>query len=81
MRFRKIYINSACRDLNDSNSTSDFVINLREQQECGANTKMICHEISIADSFYPIGDNLNNRLYLTLGGTTGGAPVYFYCSA
>ena len=77
MRFRKIYINSAYRDLNDSQSTSDFVINLREQQECGPNTKMICHEVSIANSFYPIEDNLDNILYLTLGGILIGAPVHY----
>ena len=81
MRFRKIYINSAYRDLNDRQSTSDFVINLREQQECGPNTKMICHEVSIANSFYPIEDNLNNRLYLTLGGILIGAPVYYFIVA
>ena len=81
MRFRKIYVNSAYRDLNDRNSTSDFVINLKEQQECEVDTKMICHEVSIANSFYPIEDNLNNRLCLTLGGTTGGAPVYYFIVA
>ena len=81
MRFRKIYINSAYRDFNDSQSTSDFAINLREQLECGPNTKMICHEVSIANSFYPIEDNLNNRLYLTLGWILIGAPVYYFIVA
>ena len=42
---------------------------------------MICHEVSIANSFYPNVDHLHNRLYLTLGGTTGGAPVYYYVVA
>ena len=37
--------------------------------------------LSIANSFYPIEDNLNNRLYLTLGGILIGAPVYYFIVA
>ena len=42
-RFRKIFIDTRHRNLNDSVSTSDFVIDLPETQETGANTKLYVH--------------------------------------
>ena len=80
-RFRKIYIDTRHRNLNESLSTSDFVIDLPETQETGANTKLYLHELSLPNTIYPIEENVNNRLYLTLGGTTGGAPVYYFIVA
>ena len=80
-RYRKIYIDTRHRNLNESLSTSDFVIDLPETQETGANTKLYLHELSLPNTIYPIEENVNNRLYLTLGGTTGGAPVYYFIVA
>ena len=80
-RFRKIYIDTRHRNLNDSVSTSDFVIDLSQTQETGANTKLYVHDLSIPNTIYPIEENVNNRLYLTLGGPTGGAPVYYFIVA
>ena len=80
-RFRKKNIDTRHRNLNESLSTSDFVIDLPETQETGANTKLYVHELSIPNTIYPIEENVNNRLYLTLGGTTGGAPVYYFIVA
>ena len=62
-------------------STSDFVIDLPETQETGAKTKLYVHELSLPNTFYPIEENVNNRLYLTLGGILAGAPVYYFIVA
>ena len=59
-------------------STSDFVIDLPETQETGANTKLYVHELSIPNTIYPIEENVNIRLYLPLGGVLTGAPVYYF---
>ena len=64
-RFKKIYIDSHHRTLN-SNSSGDFEIYLPESQECGNDTKLYIHEITIPNSIYPVQSNLNNRLYLRL---------------
>ena len=81
MNFRKIYIDTRHRNINESLSTSDFVIDLPETQETGANTKLYLHELSLPITIYPIEENVNNRLYLTLGGILGGAPVYHFIVA
>ena len=62
MNFRKIYIDTQHRNLNDSLSTSDFVIDLPETQEAGANTKLYVHELSIPNTVYPIEENVHNIL-------------------
>ena len=62
-------------------STSDFVIDLPETQETGTNTKLYVHELSIPNTICPIEENVNNRLYLTLGGILTGAPVYYFIVA
>ena len=80
-RFRKIYIDTRHRNLNESLSTSDFVIDLPETQETGANTKLYVHELSIPNTIYPIEENVDNRLYLPLGGILTGAPVYYFIVA
>ena len=64
-RFKKIYIDSHHRTLN-SNSSGDFEIYLPESQECGNDTKLYIHEITIPNSIYPVQSGLNNRLYLRL---------------
>ncbi len=64
-RFKKIYIDSHHRTLN-SNSSGDFEIYLPESQECGNDTKLYVHEITIPNSIYPVQSGLNNRLYLRL---------------
>ena len=64
-RFKKIYIDSHHRTLN-SNSSGDFEIYLPESQECGNDTKLYIHEVTIPNSIYPVQSNLNNRLYLRL---------------
>ena len=52
-RFKKIYIDSHHRTQN-SNSSSDFEIYLPESQECGNDTKLYIHEITIPNSIYPV---------------------------
>lgn len=67
-RFKKIYmiyIDSHQRTQNSS-SSSDFEIYLPESQECGNDTKLYIHEITIPNSIYPIQEGLNNILYLRL---------------
>ena len=64
-RFKKIYIDSHHRTQN-SNSSSDFEIYLPESQECGNDTKLYIHEITIPNSIYPIQAGLNSNLYLRL---------------
>ena len=41
-------------------------VSLRKRQDCGVNSIMFLHEVSIANSFYPIEDSVNNRQCLTL---------------
>ena len=62
-------------------STSDFVIDIPETQETGANTKLYVHELPIPNTICPIEETVNNRLYLTLGGIVVGAPVYYFIVA
>ena len=64
-RFKKIYIDSHHRTQN-SNSSSDFEIYLPESQECGNDTKLYIHEITIPNSIYPVQAGLNSNLYLRL---------------
>jgi hypothetical protein len=64
-RFKKIYIDSNHRTQN-SNSSSDFEIYLPESQECGNDTKLYIHEITIPNSIYPVQTGLNHTLYLRL---------------
>ena len=52
-RFRKVYIDTRHRNLNESLGTSDFVIDLPETQETGANTKLYVHELLIPITIYP----------------------------
>ena len=62
-RFRKIYIDTRHRNLNESLSTSDFVIDLPETQETGANTKLYLHELSLPNrrKFRSLtSDNIDN---------------------
>ena len=68
VRLRKTYTDTRHRKLNESLSTADFVIDLQENQETGTNTKLYVHELSIPNTIYPIEENVNNRLYLTLAG-------------
>ena len=81
MNFRKIYIDTRHRNLNESVGTSDFVIDLPETQETGANTKLYVHELSLLNTVYAIEENVNTRFYLTLGGILAGAPVYYFIVA
>ena len=64
-RFKKIYIDSHHRTIN-SNSSSDFEIYLPESQECGDDTKLYVHEITIPNSIYPVQAGLNNIMYFRL---------------
>jgi hypothetical protein len=64
-RFKKIYIDSHHRTQN-SNSSSDFEIYLPESQECGNDTKLYIHEITIPNSIYPVQAGLNSNIYLRL---------------
>ena len=80
-RFRKIYIDTRHRNLNESVSTSDFVKDLPETQDTGANTKLYLHELSLPNTIYPVEESANNGLYLTLGGILTGAPVFCFIVA
>ena len=64
-RFKKIYIDSHHR-IQNSNGSSDFEIYLPESQECGNDTKLYTHEITIPNSIYPVQAGLNSNLYLRL---------------
>ena len=64
-RFKKIYIDSHRRTQN-SKGSSDFEIYLPESQECGNDTKLYIHEVTIPNSIYPVQAGLNNNLYLRL---------------
>lgn len=73
-RFKKIYIDSHHRTQN-SNSSSDFEIYLPESQECGNDTKLYIHEITIPNSIYPVQEGLNNVMYLRLTNFSNTADV------
>ena len=64
-RFKKIYIDNHHRTQN-SKGSSDFEIYLPESQECGNDTKLYIHEVTIPNSIYPVQAGLNNNLYLRL---------------
>ena len=73
-RFKKIYIDSHHRTIN-SNSSSDLEIYLPESQECGDDTKLHVHEITICNSIYPVLAGLNNIMYFRLTNFTSTRDV------
>ena len=65
LKYKKIYIDSKYRTY-DSNSTSDFKIQLRENFEIPDNTVMYIHEIAIPNVMHTIEEDVNNFVYFVL---------------
>ena len=69
LTYKKIYVESAYR-LSESNSTSDFIIELDKNFEIPPRTKMFVTECSFSTPFYTTEKGFYERFYIMLYGNT-----------
>ena len=77
-KIKKVYIDSRYKT-NDSVSNSDFKFELKEGLDLPDNTVCWIDDISIPHTWYTIGENLNNTLYIvTTQMDPGVTPTWYH---